>query len=186
MFDIGFLEIMVVLIIALLVIGPERMPELARKLGSLMGRLRRFINSVKEDGQMQETINDFKQSMNLDEQKKQISEIQKELQSGLDYGADIKLEDFQRPSFGGETPPVEAETGGQYNRAPSLPNTGKVQSPQTPTESAPQTTPSKTPEPVVATEPAPDLAQTVPDTQSETKTNTLASTDAPTPDSKQS
>ena len=52
MFDIGFLEIMVILIIALLVIGPERMPELARKIGSFMGRMRRFINSVKEDYQM--------------------------------------------------------------------------------------------------------------------------------------
>ncbi len=122
MFDIGFLEIMVILIIALLVIGPERMPELARKIGSFMGRMRRFINSVKEDGQMQETIKDFKDSMNLEEQQQQISNINKELQTGLDFGGDVKVEDFQRPTFGGTQPPAEADSAGQFNRAPSQPN----------------------------------------------------------------
>ena len=122
MFDIGFLEIMVILIIALLVIGPERMPELARKIGGFMGRMRRFINSVKEDGQMQETIKDFKDSMNLEEQQQQISNINKELQTGLDFSGDVKIEDFQRPTFGGTQPAPETDTAGQFNRAPSQPN----------------------------------------------------------------
>ncbi|WP_019557259.1 Sec-independent protein translocase protein TatB [Thiomicrorhabdus arctica] len=122
MFDIGFLEIMVILIIALLVIGPERMPELARKIGGFMGRMRRFINSVKEDGQMQETIKDFKDSMNIEEQQQQISNLNKELKTSLDFSEDLKDEAFQRPTFGGEQPPVETDTGGQFNRAPTQPN----------------------------------------------------------------
>ncbi|MDA3807141.1 MAG: Sec-independent protein translocase protein TatB [Thiomicrorhabdus sp.] len=122
MFDIGFLEIMVILIIALLVIGPERMPELARKIGGFMGRMRRFINSVKEDGQMQETIKDFKESMNIEEQQKQITDFNKELKTGLDFSDDVKIEEFQRPTFGG-APPVETDSGGQFNRAPSQPTT---------------------------------------------------------------
>lgn len=123
MFDIGFLEIMVILIIALLVIGPERMPELARKIGGFMGRMRRFINSVKEDGQMQETIKDFKDSMNIEEHKEQISNLNKELQADLDFGGDVKLEELQRPTFGGAQPAPEADSGGQFNRAPAQPNT---------------------------------------------------------------
>jgi sec-independent protein translocase protein TatB len=49
MFDIGFTEIMVVMLVALLVIGPERLPGLARKAGLLMGKAKRFISSVKAD-----------------------------------------------------------------------------------------------------------------------------------------
>ena len=116
---------MVILIIALLVIGPERMPELARKIGGFMGRMRRFINSVKEDGQMQETIKDFKDSMNLEEQQQEISNLNKELQTGLDFGGDVKVEDFQRPTFGGAQPPIETDSGGQFNRAPAQPNAPK-------------------------------------------------------------
>lgn len=137
MFDIGFLEIMVILIIALLVIGPERMPELARKIGGFMGRMRRFINSVKEDGQMQETIKDFKDSMNLEEQQQQISNLNKELQTGLDFGDDVKTEEFQRPTFGGAQPPIETNSGGQFNRAPAQPN-----APQPAVSTTAETTPT--------------------------------------------
>jgi len=49
MFDIGFQELMLIMVVALLVIGPERMPGVARKAGLWFGKARRFIGSVKED-----------------------------------------------------------------------------------------------------------------------------------------
>ena len=49
MFDIGFSEIMVVAVVALIVIGPERLPKAARTLGHLFGRLQRYVNDVKSD-----------------------------------------------------------------------------------------------------------------------------------------
>lgn len=49
MFDVGLLELMLVGIVALLVVGPERLPKLARTAGMWLGRGRRFIGSVKED-----------------------------------------------------------------------------------------------------------------------------------------
>ena len=49
MFDIGFSELMVIGIVALLVIGPERLPKVARTFGHLMGRLQRYVNDVKAD-----------------------------------------------------------------------------------------------------------------------------------------
>ncbi len=49
MFDLGFWELILIAIVALLVVGPERLPGLARSAGLWMGRLRRFIQSVKQD-----------------------------------------------------------------------------------------------------------------------------------------
>ena len=49
MFDIGFSELVVVGIVALLVIGPERLPKVARTAGLWVGRARRFVSSVKAD-----------------------------------------------------------------------------------------------------------------------------------------
>ncbi len=49
MFDIGFSELMVIGVVALLVIGPERLPKVARTLGHLLGRAQRYVNDVKSD-----------------------------------------------------------------------------------------------------------------------------------------
>ena len=49
MFDIGFSEMLVIGIVALVVIGPERLPKVARTLGHLFGRLQRYVTQVKTD-----------------------------------------------------------------------------------------------------------------------------------------
>ena len=49
MFDIGFSEIVVIAVVALIVIGPEKLPKTARTLGHLFGRLLRYVNDVKAD-----------------------------------------------------------------------------------------------------------------------------------------
>src|SRR5574343_264952 len=49
MFDIGFSELMVIGIVALIVIGPEKLPKVARTLGHLLGRAQRYVNDVKSD-----------------------------------------------------------------------------------------------------------------------------------------
>ena len=49
MFDIGFSELMVIGVVALVVIGPERLPKVARTLGVLFGRLQRYVAQVKTD-----------------------------------------------------------------------------------------------------------------------------------------
>lgn len=49
MFDIGFSELVVIGLIALIVLGPKRLPEVARTAGRWMGQLRRFISDVKTD-----------------------------------------------------------------------------------------------------------------------------------------
>lgn len=49
MFDVGFLELLLIGIVALLVLGPERLPRVARAAGKWIGRGRRFISSVRSD-----------------------------------------------------------------------------------------------------------------------------------------
>jgi sec-independent protein translocase protein TatB len=49
MFDVGFTELIVIGVVALIVIGPERLPKVARTAGHLYGRLQRYVSSVKSD-----------------------------------------------------------------------------------------------------------------------------------------
>ncbi|MGI9046230.1 MAG: Sec-independent protein translocase protein TatB [Burkholderiales bacterium] len=49
MFDIGFSELMVIAVVALIVIGPERLPKVTRTLGHLLGRMQRYVSDVKAD-----------------------------------------------------------------------------------------------------------------------------------------
>jgi len=49
MFDIGFSELVLIGVIALIVIGPERLPEVARTVGKYVGRMRRFVSKVRDD-----------------------------------------------------------------------------------------------------------------------------------------
>ena len=49
MFDIGFSELLVIGLVALIVIGPERLPRVARTVGHLAGRLQRYVADVKAD-----------------------------------------------------------------------------------------------------------------------------------------
>ena len=67
MFDVGFSELIVIAIVALVVIGPERLPKVARTAGLLLGRLQRYVNDVKAD---------INREMQLDELKTLRSELQ--------------------------------------------------------------------------------------------------------------
>jgi sec-independent protein translocase protein TatB len=49
MFDVAFSELLVIAIVALIVIGPEKLPGVARTLGALLGRMQRYVSTVKAD-----------------------------------------------------------------------------------------------------------------------------------------
>ena len=67
MFDIGFSEIVVIAVVALVVLGPEKLPKTARTLGHLFGRLQRYVNDVKSD---------IKRELELDELRKLQQNVQ--------------------------------------------------------------------------------------------------------------
>lgn len=49
MFDVSFSELLVIAVVALLVIGPEKLPKVARTIGALTGRVQRYVGQVKEE-----------------------------------------------------------------------------------------------------------------------------------------
>ena len=79
MFDSGFLELLVIGVIALLVVGPERLPGLASQAGKFIGKMKAFIANTREDIE-KEIRADEMQSM-LAQQKEEISELRDMMKS---------------------------------------------------------------------------------------------------------
>jgi len=88
MFDVGFWEILIILVLALVIIGPERLPGAARKVGFFVGKARRYIEGVRSEVEQELDVNEFKRM--LHNQEVQINELQQKLKSGVDeVGSDL-------------------------------------------------------------------------------------------------
>jgi sec-independent protein translocase protein TatB len=72
MFGVDFSELVVIMLVALIVVGPERLPKVARTLGLLWGRAQRYVNGVKAD---------IARDMALDEIRQLTEKIQQEARS---------------------------------------------------------------------------------------------------------
>ncbi len=79
MFDSGFLELLVVGIIALIVIGPERLPEVAAKVGKFIGKIKAFVATTRDDIEREMRADELK-SM-LAKQKEEIGELRDMMKS---------------------------------------------------------------------------------------------------------
>lgn len=91
MFDVGFWEILLILILALVVIGPERLPGAARTAGLWVGKARRYIEGVKSDVEQEFDVSEFKRIIH--NQEIQLSELQSKINSKTSLG----LDDDQAP-----------------------------------------------------------------------------------------
>jgi sec-independent protein translocase protein TatB len=91
MFDVGFSEIVVIMLVALVVIGPEKLPKLARTLGLLTGRLQRYLASVKDEVDRQ-IHNDEILRMEKEAQQTMTS-----VKSGISAGANQTEHGIQAP-----------------------------------------------------------------------------------------
>jgi len=77
MFDVGFWEILLILILALVVIGPERLPGAARTAGLWVGKARRYIEGVKSDVESEFDVSEFKRIIH--NQEIQLNELQSQM-----------------------------------------------------------------------------------------------------------
>ncbi len=84
MFDIGFLELCVIGVVALLVIGPERLPSVARTAGTWFGRMRRFVSTVKADIDKQLKAEELQKIMDEQAAKAGLHEIIEETRDAAD------------------------------------------------------------------------------------------------------
>jgi sec-independent protein translocase protein TatB len=69
MFDVGFWEFALIGIITLIIVGPERMPNIARKAGQYVGKAKRFIAKIQDD---------VSEELDVDQFKRQLSDMDKE------------------------------------------------------------------------------------------------------------
>jgi sec-independent protein translocase protein TatB len=100
MFDISFAEMLVVGMVALVVLGPERLPRVARTLGHLFGRAQRYVNDVK---------NDIQHEIELEELQKLKSSVEDAARS-VEEAAQTEIRQFQKDMVATETKIESAAT----------------------------------------------------------------------------
>lgn len=92
MFDMGFTEMMLIGIVALIVIGPERLPGVARTAGKYFGRLKRFMTTVKADVEQELRADELRQI--LAQQQKELDTIKDSISdAGKEFGEQVDAVD---------------------------------------------------------------------------------------------
>jgi sec-independent protein translocase protein TatB len=132
MLDIGFSELLVIGVVALIVIGPERLPRVARTAGHLLGRFQRYVADVKADinreieladlKKLQSSVEDAARSIEqsvksgVEDAQREFKDAQTALES---TGAELKkTEDEVKQTMAGFTMP-HMGMGGASTTAPA-------------------------------------------------------------------
>jgi sec-independent protein translocase protein TatB len=119
MFEIGFSELIVIAIVALVVIGPERLPKVARTAGHLLGRLQRYVNDLKADINHEIQLEELKTlQASIQESARNLKQdIASEMQTvkrSIDQTTKSAVEESTLPATGGgsvrELPDANPET----------------------------------------------------------------------------
>ena len=84
MFDFGMWEIAVIFVITLIVVGPEKMPALARKAGLYVGKFKKFISKIKDDINSEIEAEELKEQLSVKNEELLISQTLDEAKSGID------------------------------------------------------------------------------------------------------
>jgi sec-independent protein translocase protein TatB len=121
MFDIGFSELLVIGLVALIVIGPERLPRVARTLGHLAGRLQRYVSDVKSDITREMELEDLRKMRDSMQQaatsfessaRSELNKTESELSKSVEaLVQDKPLETRPEQTQPVETKPQEAKAG---------------------------------------------------------------------------
>ena len=102
MIDLGVSKLALIAVVALVVVGPERLPKVARMAGNLFGRAQRYMADVKSEVNRQMAVEEFKQfreesSAALKEVENSINATAQEASSNLSDQADIFDNNFTKP-----------------------------------------------------------------------------------------
>lgn len=118
MFDIGFWELTVIGVIALMVVGPERLPAMARTLGLWVGRIRRYVSHVRDDIereiQAEELRELMKDSGNLNSIGESLTEAGKALN---EVKRDIESADLSSAGSGNDEAQAASQTASEIDDA---------------------------------------------------------------------
>lgn len=102
MFDIGFSELIVCAIVALLVIGPERMPEAVRTVGLWIGRLKRGLRETRSEIERQIGVDDIRRQLHnedimrsLENARREMDDVVAQTQASLSIENDVIEREYQ-------------------------------------------------------------------------------------------
>jgi len=84
MFDFGMWEIAIIFVITLIVVGPEKMPALARKAGLYVGKFRKFVSKIKNDINSEIEAEELKEQLSVKNEELLLSQTLDEAKSGID------------------------------------------------------------------------------------------------------
>jgi sec-independent protein translocase protein TatB len=88
MFDFGFTEMMLIGVVALVVIGPERLPSVARTAGKYFGKMKRFVTSVKSDVESELRADELREILNKQQEElNSLKDVVKEAGKDLDMSS---------------------------------------------------------------------------------------------------
>lgn len=85
MFGIDFSELVVCALVALVVIGPERMPEAVRTAGLWIGRFKRGLRDTREQVERQIGLEDVRRQLHTEEMMRTLNDMNEEIESALSY-----------------------------------------------------------------------------------------------------
>ena len=103
MFDIGFSEMVVLAVVALVVLGPERLPKVSRQVGQWMGKLRRYVDDVKSDINRQMELSELR---NI---KDQVTDAARDIQTAVNETVSTtqsQFDEVQQAQEGNAPPPM--------------------------------------------------------------------------------
>ncbi len=106
MFNLGFEELLLILVIALIVVGPSKLPDLARAIGRGYAEFRRAIDELKDTIEQDETVREIKAEFHSAQQQSLYSNIA----SQLDAVTTPPAKPDQTPDPGAEPPQGQDET----------------------------------------------------------------------------
>jgi sec-independent protein translocase protein TatB len=114
MFDISFTELVVIGLVALIVIGPERLPKVARTAGLLLGRLQRYVSDVKAD---------INREIQLDELKNMRQQVAQEARD-MESSVNAQLKSVETELNESIAQGIEQKAAGQGAESPAKAVTG--------------------------------------------------------------
>ena len=90
MFDIGFLELILIAVISLLVLGPERLPKAARAAGSMVGKAKRMVSQFSQEIDKQMKAEELREKIKKEGDGIGLNDIQRSVQEALDKANDMQ------------------------------------------------------------------------------------------------
>jgi len=137
MFDIGFWELVLIGVVALLVVGPERLPGLAVTVGQWVGRARRYVNHMRRE--IEEELDAENLKNLLDEQSRELQSLRREV-ADVKNEAETAVRYPEPESWGGTSGTGDAESPAPADaeREADVPTESGADDPAADQETAPE------------------------------------------------